>query len=537
MAHHSNLCKSFKARTFAMVVFLSLSAQATAVLIHGTHGEETSAGGTVHKIRVAIYETTKTGGFYLSLLQNYQWKVGQTTYRFEPANLVTEEIRKGALTTKDFDVLVYSFNQADQYLLNSCLPTPKNEKIKEAIRQFVQDGGGYYGSCGAAAIAGGMTNTPTTALERAMKRNMLGISTVEMQYDTAIPLVTELFMRRAPESVDMQAFLLSSGWNTSNPHCTVFTGLCPNVTINTTHPVFHDFLGDTRKIRWIGMEGFELPQNPDREIQVLGRFPAEELSDNASNQAHYWTYTGGWKGIIKGILTGGSVNWCQNYGRIPMKAFLFSSDWKKTDMVMRTNVSSKIFMSAEIYPNGNEARIVRCSGHPELKIFWGGHLEDANDTGANTLYEGFYYVAGTVPFNQTVEDERTYNYCIIRRVLAWEAKIPDDDLPAVYGPSQVSDVSPYVQISPFTVTGNAEVEADRSMLLDLYYRYSGDNTSWGDWALYGTDANESDGLSWDFTAPQGPGFYQFYSIRRVVFDGYTEIETAPAGPDAIAHVV
>jgi hypothetical protein len=34
----------------------------------------------------------------------------------------------------------------------------------------------------------------------------------------------------------------------------------------------------------------------------------------------------------------------------------------------------------------------------------------------------------------------------------------------------------------------------------------------------------------------GPGYYQFYSIRHIKYDDHTEIETAPPGPDAIAYV-
>jgi hypothetical protein len=141
------------------------------------------------------------------------------------------------------------------------------------------------------------------------------------------------------------------------------------------------------------------------------------------------------------------------------------------------------------------------------------------------------------PLNETIEDEFSYNYCIIRRSVAWAAKVPDNDLPPVYGPSQVSDIYPYHQSLNFTLIGNAKEEAYRNISLDLYYHYSNDNSSnWSDWSLHGTDAFGSDGWSWEFNAPNGSGYYQFYSIRHVEYEGYTELETAPSGPDAIAYV-
>jgi len=70
----------------------------------------------------------------------------------------------------------------------------------------------------------------------------------------------------------------------------------------------------------------------------------------------------------------------------------------------------------------------------------------------------------------------------------------------------------------------------------LYYRYSEDNSSWSEWELYRTDSDDLDGWSWEFNSPDGPGYYQFYSIRNVDYKSHTEAENVPPGPDAIVHV-
>jgi len=195
-------------------------------------------------------------------------------------------------------------------------------------------------------------------------------------------------------------------------------------------------------------------------------------------------------------------------------------------------------MTAEIYPNSNQARIILCSGHPEFKVRWGGHIEDVEDDDENNLYEGFYRWVDFIPEEETVEDERTYNYGVMRRVIAWASKkVPDNDLPPIYGPSQVSDIYPYNQPSEIIINGNVE-ETDGIASLDLYYRYSNNNTTWNpDWTYYDTDVDSSNGWSWNFIAPEESGYYEFYSIRRVRYahDEWLN-ETAPPGADAICFI-
>lgn len=500
------------------------------------------------EIRVAIFTDEKESDeefygpygrtrYFMWALSDYSWKVGKASYRFVATLLPTKSLLKRDLTTDKYDVLLYPPDTADENLFSTGLSKlPRNIIRERNIANFIKDGGGYFGTCGGALIAGDMENKPKTFLEKMFKNSCLGISGVNVHWDGGIPILCQM-AGFGPEAVGMLAYLLYSGWNQTNISINYHTGACLDVPISQDNPIFDDYLEARRKIRWLGAPAFVIPEHPDREITVLARFPAEEISDNESIRIHYWKYTGGIPGLISAIIRGnGEIHWFENLG-ILMNAFCFAGDWEQ-DKLVKTNFSNKPFMTAEIYPNENKARIVLCSGHPEHNVWWGGYIKEAEDTDENNIYEAFYRWKDVIPEEETIEDEFSYNYWINRRSVAWVSKkVPDNDLPPIYGPSQVSDIYPYNQSSNFTITGNAE-KSDGSPSLDLYYQYSDDNSSWSDWTYYGTDIDESDGWSWEFdvSTVNGSGYYQFYSIRRVEYEDYWEIERVPPGSDAIAYI-
>ncbi|MCG2826861.1 MAG: right-handed parallel beta-helix repeat-containing protein, partial [Thermoplasmatales archaeon] len=97
--------------------------------------------------------------------------------------------------------------------------------------------------------------------------------------------------------------------------------------------------------------------------------------------------------------------------------------------------------------------------------------------------------------------------------------------------SYVCSISPYWQTPPFTVSAYAYDNESGLSSVSLYYRYSCDNMSWGGWTLFGTDTAEL--WEWFFTAPDNEGYYQFYSVAK---DNVSNVESAPAVPDAICGV-
>jgi hypothetical protein len=91
--------------------------------------------------------------------------------------------------------------------------------------------------------------------------------------------------------------------------------------------------------------------------------------------------------------------------------------------------------------------------------------------------------------------------------------------------SSVDAITPYWRTSiPFTITATAGASAQS---VSLYYRYSTDNSSWGGWTFFGNDYSSP--YSWSFTASQGDGYYEFYSIAM---DENDNVESPPAVADA-----
>jgi len=496
------------------------------------------------EIRVAIYDDrlyinnlkeSCGGKFLVPPLKDYKWKVGNKLYFFSLKVLSTKDIIKGELTVDNYDILLYSWDQADTFLgYTGFSNLPRNRIRVKQVKKFIEDGGGYYGSCGGALIAGGMRNKPKTFFERAMKKSCLGISCFDINYRQ--PSIFSGILPGVPLTSSVYGYL-------SNPGAGSPSGIFVDCNISKDNPFFDDMFGKTRRITWCAGSAFLYPEHPDREIMVLAKFPEVEFSDNNKTKIHNWRYIGGISGLIKAFITPhDETYWNDDLGRL-IDTYVFAEDWVNTGQVIETNVANKSFLTAEIYPNSNQARIVRCSGHPEFKVHWGGHIEDVEDDDTNNHYEGFYRWVNITPDSETIEDEVTYNYCIFRRFIAWPSKkVPDNDLPPIYGPSQVSDIYPYNQSSEFTIAGNAEVSGGIESL-DLFYRYSSTNGTvedpWCNWTIYSTDFDVSDGWSWEFnsTKTEGPGYYQFYSIRHVRINEYEWLnETAPPGPDAIVKI-
>jgi M6 family metalloprotease-like protein len=115
-----------------------------------------------------------------------------------------------------------------------------------------------------------------------------------------------------------------------------------------------------------------------------------------------------------------------------------------------------------------------------------------------------------------------------------------DNTPPV---SSVDPIEPYWQLgelrdppsdmrlrTPIKITATASDDLSGVARVELWYRYSLDN--WTDtvawkkrpWRLYGVDDNGADGWSWEFDAPEGYGYYEFYTI---VTDRARNVEGPP----------
>ena len=473
--------------------------------------------------------------YFVFPLQDYSWTAGEKRYSYNIEYINTNEIMKNNLIKNKYDVLIYPPDTADEYIIQRALSPLKNYIIKQNIQRFIKAGGGYFGTCGGAFIASNMINDPTSFLERIWKKTCMSISCTNFQISATIPIVNQIL--KNPENTGTHGYIFYSGWDIPPYVDRPLTGACLDCTINKNHPIFDDYPDSTQRIRWIAAPNLIIPENCDRHIDTIASFPTEEISDNESTNIHHWMYTGGIKGLIKGLLNqnGGEIHWIDTLPLL-MKPFLFAEDWTRLEAIVKTNVSEKPFMTAEIYPNEHKARIVLCTGHPELNTWWGGYIEEIHDHDHNNIYEGFHQWLDVKPYNKTTVDEVRYNFPLIRRSVAWASqKVSDEELPPAQGPSEVKDFLNFYINSCLVKCIVEDPNVYEYVTLDLYYRFKEDNI-WSNWKFYKTDQYYYDGWSFEFNAPEGPGLYQFYSIRKIIKNGIIEIEQAPLNADSTVYI-
>jgi len=96
--------------------------------------------------------------------------------------------------------------------------------------------------------------------------------------------------------------------------------------------------------------------------------------------------------------------------------------------------------------------------------------------------------------------------------------------------SSVNPISPYWgNTNPITIDVTANDNLSGVASVRLYYLYSADNTTFGNWTLFGTDPSPP--FSFLFTFPDGEGYYRFHSIAT---DRAGLTESPPGGFDAQA---
>ena len=76
--------------------------------------------------------------------------------------------------------------------------------------------------------------------------------------------------------------------------------------------------------------------------------------------------------------------------------------------------------------------------------------------------------------------------------------------------SNIESMAYFYSSKPITINATASDSLSGVSAVKLYYRYSSDNATWGTWQNFATDSSAP--YQWDFTAPNGDGYYEFYSI-------------------------
>lgn len=393
-------------------------------------------------IRVAILAEELLGwgsGKYMfpEILQNYSWTTEERTYSIKTKYIFDKDILQGRLTTQEFDVLlVPGGGVGDGQAITKGFYFLKNvRKWKKNIATFIQDGGGYIGICGGTALITDLKTAqkkPCTFLERQYNKSSLGVTCVSSYYRSlAFPLFYP-FQKNHPENIGATAYVFSFAPGTTVDGTRIHTGGAPlDFQLLKNHPIFSDVEQDTERIRWWGGPGLIVPEHPDREVHILAKYPKQDISDNTNLRIHAWRYTGGIHGLFSAFFK--AARYIKKENNTLKNLFLYTyylaGNWEVTDKIIKLDYSDKPCITAEIYPNEKKGRILLCTAHPEYMVWWNGHIKEKKSEDFTCLGNGLYQWEDIASLSKDVSPELTHTWWMVRRFVAWAAKVPDTDLP------------------------------------------------------------------------------------------------------------
>jgi len=415
----------------------------TFYLLKNMNNNKESTNIKIIKIAVLSEEPLGWGSgkhYFPLILDKYSWKKGNQTYEFSTQYISDKEIINGKLDVKDFNVLLVPGGGVGdgEAIVKGFNCLGKVRKWKKQIQKFIKDGGSYIGICGGAALCTGLITgpdkKPRSFYERQYKKSEIGISCVNSYYkDLALPLFN-MFQFNNPEKIGATGYVFSFAPGHTVDGKFIHTGGVPiDFKINKDNPIFSDFPSDNLRIRWWGGPALILPIKPDREVKILANYPIKDFSIERPTKIHAWRYKGGVIGLIIAFYKASKMikKAKSKLKDILMYTYYLAGDWEKTDEIINLNYSNKPSITAEIYPNKNKGRIILCTSHPEYMIWYGGYIEEVDDTDFNYIGKGFYQWKNIDPLSVTLREEFTYTWWVVRRFAAWAAKIPDNHLPPI----------------------------------------------------------------------------------------------------------
>lgn len=397
-------------------------------------------------IKVAILAEEPIGWgsgkhYFPVILDGYAWCSKNASYKFSTTYIFDKDILQGRLNVSDYDVLLIPGGGVGdgESIMKGFNSLPKVRKWKKRISNFVKDGGGIVGICGGASLITGLSTrrrkTPKTFMERQYSKCSLGISCVNSYYkDLGLPLFYP-FQHKHPEKIGANAYIFSFSPGETVDGVRIHSAGVPiDFKICKNHPIFSDFPKETERIRWWGGPALLVPDETDRDITVLAQYPSKDLSENNSTNIKAWKYIGGIRGLPLAILKALKLVKAEKGSLISALWYTYYlvGDWKPTEKVIELNYSNKACITAEIYPNHNEGRILLCTAHPEYMVWWDGHIEEVETNGFNCIATGLHQWKDIAPLSKNAGDELTHTWWIVRRFVAWAAKIPDDHLPPIH---------------------------------------------------------------------------------------------------------
>jgi glutamine amidotransferase-like uncharacterized protein len=394
-------------------------------------------------IRVAVLAEEPLGWgsgkhYFPMILDKYSWKKNNIEYEFKTEYITDKNIIKGTLKVENFDVLlVPGGGVGDGECIAkgfNCLPRVR--KWKKNISNFIKNGGGYIGICGGAALLTSFkfkSDGYQSFFERQYDKSAVGVSCIKSYYkEIAFPLFYP-FQKKHPEKIGPIGYIFSFAPGQTSDDVNIHTGGVPiDFKINKNNPIFSDVQNNEIKIRWWGGPGLLVPENPDRNVKAIAWYPKKDVSEDEKTSVYAWRYTGNFIGLLKGMWKAFKLIKKNNDSlkNLLLYAYYLSGPWQKSEKKIIMDMANKASITTEIYPNENKGRILLCTSHPEYMIWYNGSIKEINGKVDGIGY-GFHKWNEINKLSKDLIDEFTHTWWIVRRLSAWAAKIPDDQLPPI----------------------------------------------------------------------------------------------------------
>jgi len=273
---------------------------------------------------------------------------------------------------------------------------------------------------------------PTTVLEKLYDKSAIGISRVKSYYkEIAFPLFYP-FQYTNPENIGATAYIFSFAPGKTKDDTYIHTGGVPiDFDVNTDHPIFSDNEGKTVRIRWWGGPGLIPSEQHTDDINVLAWYPDDALTEKTNTSIMAWRYKGKFIGLFKGLWKAFHLikETGEPFRHLPLYTYYLMGPWQQTNRRIDMDLAKKASITTEIYPNENKARILLCTSHPEYMIWQEGQIKEEPEKEFHTIGEGFHRWHDIKPLSRTFVDEFTATWWLVRRFVAWTAKVPNHHLP------------------------------------------------------------------------------------------------------------
>lgn len=385
--------------------------------------------------------------YFPIILNNYTWEINKRKFKFITDYIYDKDILNGKLNKINFDVLVVPGGGVGdgESIVKGFNKFKKVKNWKKQIRKFVKEGGGYVGICGGTALITELytkNNDNKNFIERLYDKSSIGLSCVKSYYkELSLPIFN--LNQNNPDRIGAMSYVFSFSPGKTIQGDFIHTGGVPiDFQINKDNPIFSDLSKEKEKIRWWGGPALIAPKESNRDIKILAKYPKEDLSENKSTRIYAWKYNGGLFGIFRGAYEALKLIKKEEMSLkcLFLYSFYLAGNWEKTNIPIDLDYGSKASIISEVYPNKNKGRIILCTSHPEYLIWNGGEIIESSKK-FNSLAGGLHKWINISYLNKTIEEDLTHTWWIIRRFVAWAAKVSDDSLPPIINKENIENIN------------------------------------------------------------------------------------------------